>query len=299
MARRNQGGLAEAVMELFTLMPWWVGVIAAPLFYLLLHPVATQAVPAATEVGQYGAMATRTLWKTFALFGQYLLPFLSLMGAAISAWRRRQRSRLAAEVAQNPSADALDGMSWREFEMLVGEGFRLQGFRVVETGGGGADGGVDLVLSRPGQNGSEKYLVQCKQWRAYKVGVDVVRELYGVMAARGAAGGFVVTSGRFTDEARRFASGRNVELVDGPRLRQLIQKARGGGAQPARQEPALQTPAAPVASAPVQRDGDERPNCPVCGKRMVRRVAKRGASAGAAFWGCVDYPGCKGTRGMG
>lgn len=107
-------------------------------------------------MGQYGAIATRTLWKTFAWFGQYLLPFLSLVGAAMSAWRRRQRSRLAAEVAQNPSADALDGMSWREFEMLVGEGFRLQGFRVVETGGGGADGGVDLVLSRPGQNGSEK-----------------------------------------------------------------------------------------------------------------------------------------------
>ena len=50
--------------------------------------------------------------------------------------------------------------------------------------------------------------------RAFKVGVDVVRELYGVMAARGATGGFVVTSGRFTEEANRFASGRNVTLVD-------------------------------------------------------------------------------------
>ena len=56
---------------------------------------------------------------------------------------------------------------------------------------------------------------------------------------------------------------------------------------------------AALAAWMAQRDGDERPNCPVCGKRMVRRVAKRGASAGAAFWGCVDYPGCKGTRGMG
>jgi restriction system protein len=47
----------------------------------------------------------------------------------------------------------------------------------VETGGGGPDGGVDLVLRKPGGNGSEKFLVQCKQWRALKVGVDVVREL--------------------------------------------------------------------------------------------------------------------------
>ena len=37
-------------------------------------------------------------------------------------------------------------MSWREFEMLVGEAFRVQGYSVVETGGS-ADGGVDVVLS--------------------------------------------------------------------------------------------------------------------------------------------------------
>ena len=110
--------------------------------------------------------------------------------------------------------------------MLVGEGFRLQGYQVVETGGGGADGGADLVLSKPSKNGGEKFLVQCKQWRAYKVGVDVVRELYGVMAAKGAAGGFVVTSGRFTDEAVSFASGRNVTLVDGPKLHGLLQQAK-------------------------------------------------------------------------
>ena len=106
----------------------------------------------------------------------------------MSAWRRRARQNLVTDVAESKATDVLDGMSWREFEMLVGEGFRLQGYQVVETGGGGADGGVDLVLTKPGKNGGEKFLVQCKQWRAFKVGVDVVRELYGVMAARGATG---------------------------------------------------------------------------------------------------------------
>ena len=90
-------------------------------------------------------------------------------------WRRRQRAKLVKDVTGNGAADALDGMSWREFEMLVGEAFRLKGYAVHEHGGGGPDGGIDLVLSRPGQNGSEKFLVQCKQWRAFKVGVDVVR----------------------------------------------------------------------------------------------------------------------------
>lgn len=143
------------------------------------------------------------------------------------------RESLVTDVAQSQASDVLDGISWREFEMLVGEGFRLQGYQVVETGGGGADGGVDLVLTRPGKSGGEKFLVQCKQWRALKVGVDVVRELYGVMAARGATGGFVVTSGRFTDDAISFASGRNVTLVDGPKLVGLIRQARAGAGQPA------------------------------------------------------------------
>jgi restriction system protein len=66
------------------------------------------------------------------------------------------------DVAKGKGADALDGMSWREFEILVGEAFRLQGYGVTEIGGGGADGGVDLVLKK----GSEKFLVHCKQWKA-------------------------------------------------------------------------------------------------------------------------------------
>jgi len=49
-------------------------------------------------------------------------------------------------------------MSWQQFETLVGEGFLRRGGRVKETGGGGPDGGVDLVLSKDG----EKTLVQCK-----------------------------------------------------------------------------------------------------------------------------------------
>jgi hypothetical protein len=48
---------------------------------------------------------------------------------------------------------------------------------------------ASISCSRPGKSGSEEFLVQCKQWRAFKVGVVVVRKLYGVMAAKGAAGG--------------------------------------------------------------------------------------------------------------
>jgi restriction system protein len=214
MARRRKGGFADDLMEIFSRLPWWAGVIVAVIAYVLLHQVAVEPVALQGQPGGMGAAAVQTLWKTFATVGQYLIPALCLLGAGVSAWRRHHRQRLVTDVAQARSADALDGMSWQSFEMLVGEGFRLQGYQVTETGGGGADGGVDLVLTK----GGEKFLVQCKQWRAMKVGVEIVRELYGVMAARGATGGFVVTSGRFTDDATKFASGRNVRLIDGPQL---------------------------------------------------------------------------------
>ena len=282
-------------MDLVAMLPWWLGVMLALVSYLLLHSVASHQVVATAQPGQVGAMVTQTLWKTLAGVGQYILPILCLGGAGMSAWRRRVRQNIVTDVAQDKATDALDGMSWREFEMLVGEGFRLQGYQVVETGAGGADGGVDLVLTKPGENGGEKFLVQCKQWRAFKVGVDVVRELYGVMAARGATGGFVVTSGRFTDEAVSFASGRNVNLVDGPKLHGLIRQAKAGiDRSPARSGSSSSAAAAPaVPPNPAQM---QAANCPLCSKPMVRRTAKRGANAGSEFWGCTGYPACRGTR---
>ena len=289
MGRRKKTSPAEDLMDLVARLPWWAGVVLALLSYLLLHSVASQPIVATTQPGQMSAMVTQGLWKGLASAGQYVLPILCLAGAGMSAWRRQQRHRLVANVTQSKAGDSLDGMSWREFEMLVGEGFRLQGYQVVETGAGGADGGVDLVLTKPGTNGAEKFLVQCKQWRAFKVGVDVVRELYGVMAAKGATGGFVVTSGRFTDDAISFASGRNLTLLDGPKLHGLLGQAKAGvDGSPAG---AAATSTAQANAAPMQAS-----SCPVCSKSMVRRTAKRGANAGVEFWGCTGYPACRGTR---
>lgn len=136
MTRRKKTSPAEDLMDLVAMLPWWAGIGLAVVSYLLLHGVASQSVVAATQPGQMGTMLTQTLWKTFASVGQYVLPIICLAGAGMSAWRRRERKQLVVDVAQSKASDALDGMSWREFEMLVGEGFRLQGYQVVETGGG-------------------------------------------------------------------------------------------------------------------------------------------------------------------
>lgn len=278
MARRRKDGIADDIIEIVARLPWWGGVALAIVSFLVLHRLA---VPPKTVVhpGQVGQLMVQTWSASVALVGQFVLPPLCLISALVSFMRRRKRETLVSAVTSSRSADALHAMTWKEFEVLVGEAFRLQGYSVTEIGGGGADGGVDLVLRK----GSEVSLVQCKQWRATQVGVQVVRELFGVMAARGAAQGFVVTSGSFTSDARAFADGRNVRLVDGPKLFGLIQQARRSleAGRPAAQPPSTRTQA---------------PECPKCRAPMVRRTAQKGSKAGSQFWGCSTFPRCRGVR---
>ena len=282
MPRRRKSSPLDDMIELVSMLPGWAGAMMAPICYVLLHAWAVRVGAEMTTKPQIAS----GIYYALASIGQYLLPFICIAGAAVSAWRRHQRKTLADNVSAAKSADVLEGMSWREFELLVGEGFRRKGFQVEELGGAGADGGVDLVLRK----GGEKYLVQCKQWRAYKVTVQVVRELYGVMAASGAAGGFVVTSGRFTADAREFAEGRNVELMDGTALFELIRSLRGM----VRELPSRSAEGNGRIEPEVVSNASAAPACPRCAGQMVRRTAKKGANAGESFWGCAAFPRCKG-----
>lgn len=292
MARRKKNGPADDIVDLVALMPWWVGVILALVAYVWLHSVASREAIVNLTPGQVHTMVVPTIWKAFATGLQYIIPFLCLLGAGISAHRRNQRKKLITSVAASKVWDPLEGITWKEFEILVGEAFRLQGYQVTENHAGSADGGIDLVLRK----GNEKFFVQCKKWKAFSVGVKVVRELYGVMAAERAVGGFVVTSGQFTKDAEEFAKGRNVELIDGLKLMAMIRAAQASRkssvAAPRPVAPAAPGPANPnLAPSPAMAT----PSCPVCSKAMVRRTAKKGANAGQSFWGCTGYPSCRGT----
>lgn len=277
---RKRSSAAEGVIEVTSLYPWWGGVLAALVAFIVLRMVSNIEVPAVTDPKQIGSLMTRQVIRSLAMVGQWLLPALLLIGAAVSYLKQRKRAALHADVAQRGELSAFADMSWQDFERVVGEYFQRRGFSVTETGGGGADGGVDLMLSR----GADRYLVQCKQWRALRVGVEPVRELYGVIHAKRAAGGFVVTSGRFTAEAEEFAQGREVELINGEQLARAMKQQ----AAPRRPEPTGIALAAPRAQA--------QPTCPLCHASMVLRTAKKGSRAGDSFWGCSRFPDCRGTR---
>lgn len=52
----------------------------------------------------------------------------------------------------------------------------------------------------------------------------------------------------------------------------------------------------PKSVVPPKETWDAAGLCLLCGGRMVRRVASRGKHKGNPFYGCSNYPRCKGIR---
>jgi hypothetical protein len=149
-----------------------------------------------------------------------------------------------------------------EFEWMVGELFRREGWNVRERGKQERpDGYIDLELSR----GREKRFVQCKRWESWKVGVSEVRNLAGALMREEAKGrqGIFVTLSRFTEQAERESRQIGLTLIDGRELFTRVEKARRAEA------------------------------CPVCGAPMML-----GRSAHGWWFRCVSGT-CTGKRDLG
>lgn len=136
--------------------------------------------------------------------------------AALAAARSFHRRRL---LDDQVGLETLRALPWQDFERLVGEAYRRQGFVVEEVGGSAPDGGIDLLLHR----GGTKTIVQCKRWKTAQIGVSLIREFYGVTVAEKAERGIFVTTGTYTADALAFARGRPFDLVDGAALAQRVQ----------------------------------------------------------------------------
>jgi restriction system protein len=275
-------------MDVASRLPWQVSLVLAAVSAVVLHALAAAlSTPRVEPSAELGSTVVRGLYGTIATFLQFIVPLAFIAGALVTLLKRSRAAALYRQ-AQSAPEQSVNGMTWEHFERLVGEAFRRRGYQVTETGGGGSDGGIDLVLAK----GGGRLLVQCKQWRTQRVGVTTVRELYGVIAARGATGGFVVTCGAFTQEARQFARDCGIELIDGDGLTSLIREVDRVSVE----NVVVDTRAAlQPASADVSRLSDR---CPKCGSAMTRRTAKRGARVGQDFLGCTRYPGCRGIRNL-
>jgi len=174
------------------------------------------------------------------------------------------------------SPELLKRLEWRRLEEVCVAYFEALGF-TTRVARGGADGGVDISLVAEGEE-QPSVLVQCKAWDAYGIGIKRLLALSAAMAAAGLGEGMMVTSGRFTSEAKAFAARHHIRLIDGAALLAKFAEL------PAEKALALLR---------FATDGDFlTPTCPECAVKMVSRQSTQG---GRKFWGCRNYPRCKQT----
>lgn len=211
------GRRKDSSIEMVSKLSWQAGIVLGVASYVALrYGLAWCMTTFGGPIGQ--ALGTSLAAGAYAPVA-WLLLIACWLAALISFLDSRRRQRL---LASQTGLRSLSAMDWREFEMLVGEAFRRQGYKVRETGLGGADGGVDLILHKDGAT----TLVQCKQWRTKLVDVRVVREMYGLLMHHRASAVKIVAIGHYTDDAQRFVHGKPIELISGHALVAMVRECQ-------------------------------------------------------------------------
>lgn len=173
------------------------------------------------------------------------------------------------------STKLLFQVDWKLIEDLTAAYFRAKGWDASVTGNG-ADDGVDIALRRSNSGQALIGVVQCKAWKEQLVGVSQIRELLGTMTHFSAPLGVFITLKGYTEQARAFAKGKHIQLIDAERLIKLIK-----GLDPITQKSLLEQ----------ITNGDFRvPSCPSCGTKLVKRSSR---SSNRTFWGCTNFPNCR------
>ena len=200
--------------------------------------------------------------------------FATLAQVFVRFVHRRARSKVD---TTQWTPELLKQLERRRFEELCAAYFETLGFR-ADVALAGADGGVDINLYAQGAERAS-IVVQCQPWNAYRVGIKPVHGLLGAMASANVAEGVLVTSGKFTQEARDFAGKqKKISLIDGADLLGKI------GAL---------VPEQALGLLRFATQGDFlTPTCPTCAVKMVSR---KSTTHGRKYWGCRNYPGCKHT----
>jgi restriction system protein len=166
--------------------------------------------------------------------------------------------------------DTIRRLPHRQFEILCQRLFEAMGAQVQINEGGGADGGIDLKVYK-----GEKLeiIVQCKQYPKKQIGVNLIREFFGVMTSERVLKGIFITSGSFTESAKEFAETNGVMLADGVALEMKLRKHN-----------VLQ-------SSEFTPNAPDEIVCPLCNSPMVWRESGN-------FWGCSAFAStrCSGKR---
>ena len=162
-------------------------------------------------------------------------------------------------------------IDWFQFEKLIELIYQHRGYSVQRLGGANPDGGVDLII----ESATEKFIVQCKHWRKWSVGVRHIREFLGAMADSKIPNGIFITLTGYSGEAKQLAEKHGIQILNESDVIKMLEES---GLIYSQEISALLA--------------DSRKFCPRCESEMVLRTAKRGKNPGSQFWGCLNYPRC-------
>ena len=110
-----------------------------------------------------------------------------------------------------------------EFERYVAYLFERNGYKTTVVGKS-HDQGIDVIATKAGTI----YYIQCKRLTDWKVRVEQVRDFYGAITDHLNGGkGYYVTTSSYTQEAKDFAKGKPLELLDDEDLISMIRSTKG------------------------------------------------------------------------
>lgn len=115
--------------------------------------------------------------------------------------------------------DKLNGV---EFEDLVEKLISKMGF-ITERTKRSFDGGIDIIAINEQPLFDGKYIIQCKRY-SKSIGEPILRDLYGVVSSEHANKGILITNSYFTKTAKEFAKNKPIELIDGKKLTNMLDK---------------------------------------------------------------------------
>ncbi len=185
--------LKMAEKSLFAILlrsPWWISILIAAVISL----AASAMLP--REVAAYGISAG--------------FPFLVV--GIVAAWRQLRMpspSRVAELI------ETVNAMPWRDFANAVEQAFRRDGYEVRRLTGPAADFEI--------AKGGRTVLVSAKRWKAAGAGIEPLRELQTASEKAEARESIFITTGQLTDNARSFAAQKNIRVMQGNSLAELLQ----------------------------------------------------------------------------
>lgn len=209
--KKYQKKHTSSIFDLVIKLPWWIN-----LFLSILTVSAPYLLKSKIMVTKNMLIINN---YSIIYFIAFILAFIFFISSLITFLKVRKEKQIFDK--QNNIKD-LYSIKWDTFEILVREVFSRSGHKVKIRGGNRPDGGVDLEAYKEGK----KIIIQCKQWKSNKVGVAIVREMFGVMIHEKAQSVYIITCGSFTKDAKEFAKGKPIHLIHGFKLLDWIKEIK-------------------------------------------------------------------------